>query len=106
MYPVIPEMNYTDETVTLSTDEEAALSYVGGYLVRALLKKVERRQLNNKEKLTEALRNFKETPEDEDSINDDETNKMDWLSMYCMIEVAFSIQEQSSIIFFSPWKLW
>ena len=55
MYPVTPGMNFTDETVSLSTDEEAPLSYVGGYLVRALLKKAENRQLNNKEKLIEVF---------------------------------------------------
>ncbi len=89
MYPVTPETDIIDEFVTLSMDEDAALSYVGGYLIRALIKKVNRRKVTNKEKLTEALMNFKENSEEcdnEESTDNDENveekpEEVDWLSL-------------------------
>ena len=70
IYPVTSVADCSSEAITLSTDEEAALTYV----IRPLLKKVEGRQLK------EALKQFLEIDDDPDDDGDGETEP-DWLSM-------------------------
>ena len=72
----------TAETINLllNTDEEAALSYVTGYIIRAVIKKIETRKLPNKDKLKHALENFREHPDDiEEHEHDPEISE--WMSL-------------------------
>ena len=93
LYELIHQMNKrspivdrNEDGMTLSKDEEAALTYVGGYVVRSLIKKLPHKNVPTKEKVMEALLNFKERPEDDDgSVCDteevDEDGNIDWMSM-------------------------
>ncbi len=75
--------NFSSEFTSLSRDEEAALSYIGGYLVRAVTKKVKKSPEGpNKKDLLLALDKLHENPDEiHEESNNEEEKEPDWLSL-------------------------
>ena len=69
--------------VNISVDEEAALKYVGGYIVRSLMKKINRKHHSLKAKMILALQSFCENSHHDDSREMDEetVEDLDWVSL-------------------------
>ncbi len=89
MHPVstTPDNTSNEATINLSSDEEAALSYVGGYVVRAMIKKVKKSSEDSHKKklLIIALDKFHEHPDDVNvNVNEDDQEQEqepDWLTL-------------------------
>ena len=88
MYPASPtcdNQSSADEPVSLTTDEEDALSYAGGYVVRAMIKKMKKsdRISPHKSDFLNALDKFHEHPDDanpNDAAGEND-KEPDWLSL-------------------------
>ena len=89
MYPVNSGSlsDSVDQVVCISDDEEAALAYVGGYLIRALIKKINTGCLQSKAKakavLIHALYKFLEHPDEvpTEEVEDEIVESKDWMSL-------------------------
>ncbi len=76
-----PNSNNHNEDIYLSANEEAARSYVGGYLIRALINKVNNRQLSCKANIVEALHKCHECFDDVTDEVNDESDIQDWKTL-------------------------
>ena len=80
LYPVIRTDDDEQSPVILTDDELHALGYVGGWLIRSEVKKIERSKLSRKEDLIETLLSFKENKDDCEK-DPDERTVPEWASI-------------------------
>ena len=88
--------------VNITVDEEAALKYVGGYIVRSLIKKINRKHHSLKAKMILAQQSFCENSHHDDSREMDEetVEDLDWVSL-CDCEGLYHVRTEIHCFLYS-----
>ena len=96
-FPLI-NSDLSNATVDMSADEESALHYVAGYMIRSLRAKIERSKPNLREEMVLALYSFREDSEQCEKIGEEssEGEQPNWMKVvdrgglfHCRMELTY-----------------